>query len=244
MIIRHTPKYLELTNQHEHAYISYEIAQHWKTDYYPYPKRKSEVNYAIRNHDCAWIPLDKHLLWNKEKNEPYDFVSFPLHTKLNAYHNGIREVEKETKYGAILCSLHYTSFLSKESDDNGINKFLEKEQQYRMYLLQQLNLNQTDEQILQHLDLLQFCDDLSLYICLNKPGARKEEEFPWFRDGFRQKFLFAANGMKADWISEDKIKLDPFPFEIPFTLSYRYSTMEYSNQNGEVSQHFRLITFV
>ncbi|MNP44881.1 hypothetical protein D3C76_1387630 [compost metagenome] len=63
--------------------------------------------------------------------------------------------------------------------------------------------------------LLQFCDDLSLYMALNRPGSPKSEEHPWWKDGFSgsEDFKFTSGRViTAEWKNEAALMLEPFPF--------------------------------
>lgn len=211
MILRAKENEWEIIKQDDHAFLSWQTAVNWNPDYFPFSGQKEDVLLAIRQHDRAWIPLDQSIRWNPEKNLPYDFTNYPVKEKLAAYKRGIDETEEISPYAAVLCSRHYSSFFS--SGKNGqpvIDHFLQKEDLRREEIHSRLDLD--NEQVAAHVKLLQFCDDLSLYICLNPPGVKKKNEFPWFKQGFRQTFPFAPEGMKAWWKDEQTIELDPFPF--------------------------------
>lgn len=221
MIIQKKETEWEIVKQHDHAYVSWQAAMNWHPSFFPYNLRREEVLIAIRNHDRAWIPLDEKSRWNEEEGEPYGFTTYPLEDKLVAYRKGIDEAEEMSDYAALLCSMHYSSFFSeKESNPDSIKQFLKDEMQRRTNIYAHLKNELTNEEVREHLKMLQFGDDLSLYICLNPPGIRKEDEFPWFKNGFRQFFSFAPSGIKAVWRNESVIELNPFPFlkEIEITV--------------------------
>lgn len=212
MIIQEKETEWEIIKQHDHAFVSWQAAVNWNPSFFPYDSRREEVLLAIRNHDRAWIPLDDQSRWNEKKEEPYGFTTYPLEDKLAAYRKGIDETEEMSAYSALLCSMHYSSFFpEKESNPDNLKQFLEDEKQRRKNIHGHLKQELTNEEVTEHLKMLQFGDDLSLYICLNSPGVRKEDEFPWFRDGFRQRFSFAPSGIKAAWSNESIIELSPFP---------------------------------
>lgn len=89
-----------------------------------------------------------------------------------------------------------------------------------------IHINQ--ETISVHLRLLQLCDDISLYVCLNQPGATKENEHPWYRSGFNN------TAFKASWINEQEISLLPSPFGKEFKAKLRLKRVskEVINQSG------------
>ncbi len=178
---------------------------------------------AVFEHDRGWIDLDDTPFWNDRSGAPYSFIDFPLVPKIAFYRKGIDEVERMNRYAALLCSLHYASFFERETHPAGVN-YLREERERQRRLKRELRIDsQEAEDALQfHFELLQFCDRLSLYICLNEPGVKKADEFAWYREGFphSERFPFAANRkIVAYWLDEQRVSLSAFPFEQPFLAS-------------------------
>ncbi len=222
MIVREHGDQFLMIKQHDHALISGEMVLQWKKTFLLRSKLREEADWAIAQHDAAWIPLDEHPKWNDEKNQPYTFIDYPLKEKLDAYCQGIEEISKQTLYGAMLCSMHYQSFFSRDSEDARIREFVEAQEQKQEQLFNQMSMEVPKDIYQLHFKRLQFCDDLSLYICMQEPGAAKEEEISWFKDGFPQVFDFAPQGIKARWVDESKVAVHPFPFEKPFKVAVPY----------------------
>jgi len=206
-----------LIPQHAHAAISGEIARHWRKDDPESPIQRPEAIMAIDQHDRAWIPLDEVPKQKPDGSGFYSFIDYPLPDKLRAYQQGIMEVREQSRYAAILCSRHYCSFFSEDTDDERIKAFLEREE----------GLQQTDRQALTPAELatldidqklLSFCDNVSLYLCMNKPGVPKQDEVNWFRDGFKERFSF-ADKIVGEWISTNEVRLTPSPLEGPVRLA-------------------------
>ncbi|MDQ0220709.1 DUF3891 family protein [Peribacillus cavernae] len=212
-----------MTPQHHHGLLSGHIARHWNPAYIKRTERWSEVIFAIFQHDRAWIDLDETPFWNDGTKEPYSFIDFPLIPKLTFYKKGIDEVERQSPYAGLLCSLHYVSFLvgSKEPAAMEFSR-QEKARQHR--LMEQLNLFEVHNKDLlkTHFLMVQFCDDLSLYLCIQEPGTPKAEEFPWFKNGFREIFPF-TDGHKiiAEWLDSKQVSLRPFPLAFPAAVSIK-----------------------
>ncbi|WP_171038158.1 DUF3891 family protein [Aquibacillus sediminis] len=245
LIVRDNEVGYVVVKQHDHAIISYQIAQQIKNEDFSYQERKQDVLYAIKYHDRAWIPLDQYVRWD-EDNRPYDFNSYPMEEKLHAYKQGIKEVEQVNPYSALLCSKHYLSFFEQASIDQVIEQFIDHEQKRCDQLTQYLKFGETEHMVLNHLKLLQFCDDLSLYICINKPGATKKEEWPWFRNGFRQ-FLPSVNGqITAYWLDESTVQLKPYPFDkaISIILPYYQVTSDQPTVLNAQNYNTKKITLV
>ncbi|MFS0559111.1 DUF3891 family protein [Terribacillus sp. 179-K 1B1 HS] len=217
MIVRESGEgKLVLIPQHAHATISGEIARHWRKDDPESPILRPEAIMAIEQHDRAWIPLDEVPKKRPNGDGYYSFVDYPLTDKLRAYQQGVMEVREQSRYAAILCSRHYCSFFSDDTDDERIKAFLDREE----------GLQQADRQTLSSaeqatLDIdqkfLSFCDDVSLYLCMNKPGVAKQSEVNWFRDGFKERFSF-ADKITGEWVSTDEVRLMPSPLEFPVRI--------------------------
>lgn len=221
--------------QHDHALASGEMAGHWKDDYFIRKEKREEVIYGISQHDRGWIDVDDTPFWYDAERKPYTFVDFPLVPKLPFYEKGVDEIEKESPYAALLCSMHYVSFFGDTSEEKAL-AYVDKERERQRRLLTQLSLNQAEKEALDfHFDLLQFCDNLSLYVCMQEPGVAKEEEISWFRNGFPQAFAFAkGEKVMAHWTKVQTVALRPFPFADiwEITIPYKNVSKEKIRQEG------------
>ncbi|SFP43333.1 DUF3891 family protein [Salibacterium halotolerans] len=215
MIINEEETFFECIPQHEHARISAEIITLWggraaKED--PY---WDELAAAVREHDRAWIPLDAAPLAD-ERNRPYDFTNYPEKPKTEAYQRGILEAAGIHRYCGLLVSRHYTSFFEKGLTATG-RMFRDQEKERQKKWRRELQEPDNEEH---HLALLQFCDDLSLYLCTNAPGASKEEENPWFKNGFRQHFAFVNHEtIYAEFSGKEHVFITPFPLQEPLDIT-------------------------
>lgn len=72
--------------------------------------------------------------------------------------------------------------------------------------------------------MLQLCDVVSLYVCLNDPGVRKEQEYPRYADGFEDSEMFNPIGegrLVAEWVNDKEIKISPNPFDQSFVATLK-----------------------
>ena len=225
IVFEEETKYL-LFSQDDHAHISGSIAEHWRTDLFPGAENKQEVLLAIREHDRGWLSLDSSPSWNHEKGRPHDFLDYPVAHKISAYSHGITEVLEMSSYAGLLCSLHYTSFMEGQEE---AAVFLKSEQERQHGLMDDLGINSDSEkkQALKfHFDLLQLCDNLSLYLCLNPPGISKEREHRFFKNGFPQVFpSFSRKKIFPEWPEPENVSLDPYPFNHSFQVKLPYKEL-------------------
>jgi hypothetical protein len=218
-----------MVRQHDHGQVAGELAVYFRSPQVPEPARRGEVLRAVRNHDRGWIDLDETPFWNDAKGAPYTFLDFPVVPKLNFYTKGLDEVEADTPYGALLCSLHYDRLIEVAGIVSPeVTRYQEREEERRARIRRELE--QTDpigeSELYYDCRLLQFCDDLSLYMALNEPGSPKSEEHPWWKDGFSgsEDFGFTdGRRISAEWEGVNKLVLDPFPFteDVAVTLVLR-----------------------
>ena len=205
--------------QHEHAKVSGLMASYWSDELFFGKGMKEEAVYAISQHDRAWIPLDERPKWNEEKESPHSFMDHPLEDKIAAYERGVDEIEKESGYAALLCSIHFTAFLDKNTDNPIITQYISREIDRQTRLIKKYDKSVTEKELNFHIDLLRFCDSLSLYICLNEPGIPKFKENNMFINGFPQIFEGIGEAMNAYWIGEEFVSVEPFPFKESFDVS-------------------------
>lgn len=210
MIVNDRGSYYEWIDQHEHARVSGLLFLDWADPSIGADKEKEVLYHAIRYHDRAWIPLDKKPRWNEKKRRPYSFIDYPEKEKIAAYERGITETGKEHVYSGLLSSRHYTSFFKSPTTPTA-KQFVQKEKERQRVLRKEAQVA-TEKEML-HFKLLQWMDDISLYMCMNEPGATKEEEVSWFRHGFRHTFSFLHDEkIVASFVANDTIEISPYPF--------------------------------
>lgn len=248
MIIKEEKDTVIFIEQHEHALISGQIVNKWKPSLFIGDEWRSSVEYAVKNHDRSWIPLDRKFLFINEEKVPASFTDYPLKKKIDAYETGIAQLVNEDPYAGYLLSCHYTSFFRGKNDFVG-KKFVEQERERQESLVKQgfsLDKELTSDMRHFHFHLLQFCDNLSLYLCMNKWGVDKDGELSWFKQGFPQQ-LSTLNEKRfySTWESETTIKLNPFPFvskQLHMSIPYKRLHKEWL-LDTEVQKRYRETTY-
>lgn len=213
MIIRERENDFVMIEQKNHALFAGDVIAQWKTTLFQGEELRKSVDYAIRMHDYGWEYLDKSPFWNDKKQVPYSLFDFPKAPKIIFYTYGIDEVEKVDAYAALLCSRHYIQFFLKDSSKES-QLFLKQEEERKNRIIAALDY--FDKRIFDfHYALLALGDTLSVYACVNEPGATKETIHPFFKKGFSLSEELGLNetNMQPRWIDEETIALDVFPFE-------------------------------
>jgi hypothetical protein len=209
MIVRYRHGSYVLIGQHDHGRVSGEFARHWRER----PIPLEPTLYAIANHDVAWQRLDRSLRWNETTGRPYSFVDYPVAPKMEAYREGLDLLEAQDPYAACLCSMHYASFVrgARGAAEVGFREGEDRRQERLRGAMSAQEL----ENLERNFRLLQTCDDLSLFVCLNEPGRG---DHPWYREGFE----FMGTKFVPAWEDRRTLRLNPNPFSEAFDLSIPY----------------------
>lgn len=206
MIVRERLDSYELIKQHDHSLASGEFARYWARK----PQPLESTLYAIAHHDVAWRGPDARVQWNEETGRPYSFADYPPEPKVRAYVEGLDWLEERDPYAACLCSMHYGSFVRNASGEPEVS-FREAEAERRRGI--EATLSGEELASLEYdFRLLQLCDDLSLFVCLNEPGRN---DHPYYKDGFG----FMGTRLAPVWEDERTLRLEPNPFSEPFEIS-------------------------
>lgn len=247
MIVREQDKSYIFITQHDHAQLSGWFAAFWGNDVVPVlPRPRAALQLAALMHDVGWVPLDQQPRWNESEGRPHSFATLPASIRVTYYRQGVDLVQRIDPYAALLCSLHYTSFFPSPSavTDAAVREFLEDEyRRQKMLALELQHLRRhTELARTQHdLALVKLWDSISLYVALNEPGISKEEEHPWYRNGFSP--VVTGSGaslhLQARWLDRERILLDPFPLKEPsaYPLPIRVVSKEDVAKEGLVSAY-------
>src|SRR5690625_3101795 len=211
LIIRENGKGFVMIEQHHHASISGNLFNSLRNEFKPISPWKKDIEYAIYNHDYGWIPFDQTPFCDDTKNAPYSFITFPTAPKTVLYENGINVVEEKSSYAALLCSKHYSLFLQNDSTVLA-KQFVENEKNRQERIKRNLQPF-TETQFNQHYELLQFFDNLSLYICLNEPNVKIENEHPFFKNGIALPSYLGEGALHLKWKSNEEIEISQKIFE-------------------------------
>jgi hypothetical protein len=222
LIVRENGIFFYLITQQNHGLLSGELAARWGNE--TFAPSEHQMIMAASLHDLSWIEIDDEVMWNDKKQRPHDFTSLPLEIRLPMYENGLDETERLDPFASLLTSKHYCSFIESNGDD-ATNEFLRNERLRRTRLKKKVFADSLDRD----LDRLQCWDNLSLYVCMNRPGCLKDEEVPWFKKGVRSTTKSGKDvWIHPRWLNERTISFDPFPFRESWSTVVPYYKMRKS----------------
>lgn len=240
MIVREYPENFIMIAQHDHAAISGLMAKMWQDKLFRDSPKRPSVEYAAQNHDIGWKWIDTAPFWNDLKKTPYTFTNYPTAPKTVLYRYGIEEVAQKDSYAALLCNRHYSRFLQKNPSE-AAQKFIQEQKTWSKNVKASLDDFDQDSYDF-HYGILQMLDDISLFICLNEPGATGDELHPFFKNGISKNeglTVIQGENVHIHWRGQRTIKLDPFPFTGKFIilLKQRTVTKKAIKENGLVDSY-------
>ncbi|HMK28701.1 MAG TPA: DUF3891 family protein [Terriglobales bacterium] len=198
-----------LIRQPDHAALSGELAARFRAPGFALPN--SDAIAAIAGHDSGWaaFPFEASLQVDPptgSDGRPMSFLDFGPDFFLPAWTLSIDRAEQASRVGGRMVSGHFYRLgqgrLAAQVDEGGnrrrLQEFLQAEQrrQHRLEACIPISAEQADALV----DVLQFCDVLSLYLCC---GAQEAVEFPQQLGGRRIRLRFCHGAFK----------LDPSPFK-------------------------------
>lgn len=163
-----------LITQPDHAALSGDIAANLGPPLVP--ALDPLVVRGIAVHDDGWAAFDAQAL-----AAPVSFLDHPPSTFLQAWTLSIDRAEQVASVAGVMVSRHFCrlgqerlgSAVDTGEDMQRIGEFLARERQRDQRLRR--SLSATEEQVAFLVEVLQFCDLLSLYLCC---GAAQDVEFP------------------------------------------------------------------
>ncbi|QOT09232.1 DUF3891 family protein [Paenibacillus sp. JNUCC32] len=218
MIIRETEDAFVMTTQDDHGRFSGDVARGFRRELFMDETVREEVLLAITEHDRAWLRMDDTPIWNDASRTPFTFIDYPVMPKMLMYTRGVDEIEAMSPYAGYLCSLHFASFM-KNATEAPLVEFYHEELDRQKRLRDHYSFP-GEAVIHRQFGLLQLCDDISLYVNMNAPGVSKDQEHPWFKEGFDM--TIDGERVLAAWASEHEIRLSPFLFEGAWSATVKW----------------------
>ncbi|HEY1264110.1 MAG TPA: DUF3891 family protein [Terriglobales bacterium] len=169
-----------LVAQSDHAQLAGEIAARIRLP--GIPPLDDQVLRAIALHDHGWSAVDNFASpLTDAGGRPLSFFDVPPSDILRAWRGSIARAEEASPIAGILVSEHFCRIArdfahapkSAPEVAQALTTFLEREQDRQEQL--RAAQSRTEHEIGALVDVLQFCDLLSLYVCC---GARDSVEFP------------------------------------------------------------------
>ena len=173
-----------LVGQPDHARVSGEMAAKFSAGFLP--KVDDRIARAIGIHDAGWssFPFERDLSGDPpltDNGRPLHFMQVPLDESLSAWTGSIKAAGEISPLAEYMVSGHFSRIanlrmqmdLDTQEDLSRLNNFIHEEEEAQARLGSTTGLQK--QQLTEYVDLLQFADVLSLYLCC---GSRDAAEFP------------------------------------------------------------------
>jgi hypothetical protein len=162
-----------LINQHDHAFLSYCIMNHWDGDRFYLPCHFGEVAFAIREHDWGWKAWDCKPKINPRGGYPMSFMEIDPQPQTEIWRRSIFANRDTHPYASVLIALHFFVFNERnltKDPENAHSLGLRREicnfvGEVLKVSLDTVGLDELPEQVKYDLKLLQIGDALSLALC-------------------------------------------------------------------------------
>jgi hypothetical protein len=106
MIVREEGSSYLLITQPDHARLAGEIVAAIHNEPSLHGPERDTLLLACREHDNGWTEIDAHPTVDPLTGRPYDFISGPLHVKLDVWLRGITRVARANPHAAALVAEH------------------------------------------------------------------------------------------------------------------------------------------
>lgn len=214
----------QLIAQADHAALAGEMASRVTSP--DFPKLDPEVIQAIAVHDDGWKQIDK-VSEQRNSGRPLSFFEEAPADIFGAWKGSIAAATQIAPIAGILVSEHFCriarDFSRATTNPPGVvqvlTTFVEREIAQQEELREQQSLDAKEINL--RVDVLQFFDLLSLYVCC---GSQENVVFP-------QRFNQKTFSMRRE---ADLYRLEPSLFEATVNFSIKAKT--HPSQNGEAEQ--------
>jgi hypothetical protein len=162
--------------QPAHAWLSGQLARAWGNGLFPEPRPRDEVVLAAAQHDLGMAAWDAAPELNPDTGWPRSFLEMPIETHLGLWSAAPRLALSQSRWVALLVSMHGAFLYERRSQDPGVAAFLTAQQVLQDELRTSLGVSEREARRNQR--LLAAWDWLSLVLCMDRLPAEVDAERP------------------------------------------------------------------
>lgn len=180
MVLRKDERGVIAIGQPSHAWISGQLARAWGNAQFGAVEPFEEVCLAAEQHDIGMAAWDLSPTFNPNTGFPHSFIEMPLGTHLLLWRFGPRHVLPQSRYAALLVSMHGARLYERRdldrlaaADADAVREFLDEQREFQNRLLVSLRADPATAAaadpalVAQNSDLVWAWDLLSLALCLD-----------------------------------------------------------------------------
>ena len=182
--------------QPAHAWLAGQLARAWGNGLFPEPRPRAEVVLAATQHDLGMAAWDADPQLNPQTGWPMSFLEMPLETHLRLWSAAPRLALAQSRWVALLVSMHGAYLYEGRADQPGVAAFLDTQRRIQSELKASLGVSESDAA--RHQRLIAAWDWMSLVLCRADLPATVEADRP---------IQLASSG-------SGQVTLAPWPFGI------------------------------
>jgi hypothetical protein len=174
-----------LIPQASHAWIAWQVAEHWGNRSFTRPAPRAETLAAILLHDCGWTEFDASPTLDSD-GRPRSFDCMPVAEHLSIWRQSVTRSAQFSRYAGLLAAAHFGAMAQRKSGD-----LLERDDNAGARLAQSFGAEMdrlerswreelgVDARYQPYLEgpgrqvnsrLLDTCDRISVYLCASLPA--------------------------------------------------------------------------
>jgi Protein of unknown function (DUF3891) len=162
--------------QASHAWLSGQLARAWGNERFGAVEPWEEVCLGAEQHDVGWAEWDLEPTIDPRTGRPHTFISLPLPEKLELWSGAARKMLSQSRYAALLVSMHGTALYERWPPEDPDDKRLVREFLDEQHALQaKLGEGLDPEQVRRNQKLIFAWDYISLALCLDWPPAEVKD---------------------------------------------------------------------
>jgi hypothetical protein len=162
--------------QPAHAWVSGQLAREWGNGLFPEPRPREESILAASQHDLGMAEWEIAPRLHPETGWPMSFLEMPLETHLGLWGRAPWLALAQSRWIALLVSMHGAHLYAGRSDQPGVGGFLAAQRELQAWLRDSLGVSERDAGRAQA--LLAAWDWMSLVLCRDDLPATVESERP------------------------------------------------------------------
>jgi hypothetical protein len=180
--------------QPAHAWVSGQLARAWGNGLFPEPRPRDEVCLAAAQHDLGMAAWDAEPQLHPETGWPMSFLEMPVETHLRLWGAAPALALSQSRWVALLVSLHGAYLYSSRAGEPGVDEFLNEQRRFQEAM--RASLGVSEEEAAHNQRLLAAWDWMSLVLCRDGLPATVEAERP----------------LRMEPAGEGTVSIAPWPF--------------------------------
>ncbi len=182
--------------QPAHAWLSGQLAAAWGNGLFPEPRPREEVCLAATQHDLGMAAWDADPELNPETGWPMSFLEMPVETHLRLWSAAPRLALAQSRWEALLVSMHGAHLYESRAGQPGVGEFLEAQRAFQAEVRDSLGVS--EEEAARNQRLLAAWDWMSLVLCRDDVPATIE----------------AGRALRLERVGEGVVSAAPWPFRV------------------------------